>query len=85
MRSAPCLPDFSVVVWLRGTDKGAVAYVVEILPISDFSGKAQCTASGGEVNWLSELPIECAPAVDLSQSDLADGEQPPEQHGGRLR
>jgi hypothetical protein len=36
----------------------------------DFSGEVQCTASGGEVNWLSELPIERAPAVDLSQRDL---------------
>jgi hypothetical protein len=51
--------------------EGGVAGVVEILPIAISPGEVQRTASGGEVNWLSELPIERAPAVDLSQLDLA--------------
>src|SRR5262245_17752718 len=50
---------------------GSVAGVVDILFDGDFSGHVQRSASGGEVNWLSELPIERAPAVDLSQVDLA--------------
>jgi hypothetical protein len=45
--------------------------MVEILPMGDFSGKVLCTASSGEVKWLNALAIECAPAVDLSQRDLA--------------
>jgi hypothetical protein len=49
-----------------------------------FSGKVQSTASGGEVNWLGELPSERAPSVDLAQPDLVGGKQSPEQHGGRL-
>jgi hypothetical protein len=50
---------------------GSGAGMVEILPMGDFSGKVQCTASGREVNWLGERASERAPAVYLSQRDLA--------------
>jgi hypothetical protein len=41
--------------------------MVEILPMGDFSGeKTQCTASGGEVNWLGERASVRHPATFLS-------------------
>ena len=43
------------------------------------------SASGGEVNGLSEMLIERVPAVDFSEADLTGREQRPEQHGGGLR
>jgi hypothetical protein len=46
------------------------------------SDELQRSGSGGEVNGLSEMPIERLPAVDFSERDLTGGEQGLEQHGG---
>jgi len=77
------IPILTLITYLSDNAKGtcflSIAKMAEapsqvwwkFLPMADFSGEVERIASGGQVNWLSQLPAERAPAVDLSQPDLA--------------